>query len=116
VFIDLILLYDSLQQARSWVSSAAEIPKAAFEDRLGVLETELLEILARRDVQVLEESGTKLDRQRHRVVKTVATANMEEDNRIREVIRAGFAAGARVLRPADVVIGKYDATLKREGE
>jgi len=46
----------------------------------------------------------------------VATASLEEDNRIREVIRVGFAAGERVLRPADVVIGKVGATLKREGE
>ena len=116
VLIDLILLYDSLQQARTWASNSAQLPKEAIEDRLGVLETELLEILLRRDVQMLEESGTKLDRQRHRVVKTVATASLEEDNRIREVIRVGFAAGERVLRPADVVIGKVGATLKREGE
>lgn len=115
VLIDLILLYDSLQQARTWVSSSAQLPKEAFDDRLGVLEAELLEILLRRDVQRLEETGTKLDRQRHRAVKTVAAANPEEDNRIREVVRAGFAAGERVLRPADVVISKYDAVLKEEG-
>jgi len=115
VFIDLILLYDSLQQARRWVSSSAQLSKEAFEDRLGVLEAELLEILLRRDVQRLEETGTKLDRQRHRAVKTMATANPEEDNQVRELIRAGFAAGERVLRPADVVICKYDAVLKEEG-
>jgi molecular chaperone GrpE (heat shock protein) len=46
----------------------------------------------------------------------VATTNPEEDNQIREVIRAGFAAGERVLRPADVVIGKFDTTLEGEGE
>ena len=116
VFIDLILLYDSLQQMRTWVNSSVELPKGAFQDRLSGLETELLEILLRRDVQKLEETGTKLDRQRHRAVKTVATANPEEDNQIREVIRAGFVAGERVLRPADVVIGKFDTKLKEEGE
>lgn len=115
IFIDLIMLYDSLQQTRTWIRNSAQLPKEGFEDRIGVLEAELVEILLRRDVQILEESGTKLDRQRHRVVKAVATANLEEDNRIREVIRAGFAVGERVLRPADVVIGKYDAMLKGEG-
>ncbi|HEX4019928.1 MAG TPA: nucleotide exchange factor GrpE [Acidobacteriaceae bacterium] len=116
IFIDLILLFDSLQQTRTWVSSSTRQSNEAFENRLSVLEAELLEILLRRDVQKLEETGTKLDRQRHRAVKTVATANPEEDNQIREVIRAGFAVGERVLRPADVVIGKFDATLKGEGE
>jgi molecular chaperone GrpE (heat shock protein) len=116
VFMDLILLYDSLQQARTWVSCSTHLSNETFEDRLSVLEAELLEILLRRDVQKLEETGTKLDRQRHRAVRTVATTNPEEDNQIREVIRAGFAAGERVLRPADVVIGKFDTTLKGEGE
>jgi molecular chaperone GrpE (heat shock protein) len=114
--MELILLYDSLQQARTWVSRSTNLSNEAFEDRLSVLEAELLEILLRRDVQKLEETGTKLDRQRHRAVRTVATTNPEEDNQIREVIRAGFAAGERVLRPADVVIGKFDTTLEGEGE
>jgi len=116
VFLDLILLYDSFQQARTWVRHSTHLSSEAFEDRLSVLEAELLEILLRRDVQKLEETGTKLDRQRHRAVKMVATANPEEDNQIREVVRAGFATGERVLRPADVVIGKFDTTLKGEGE
>lgn len=112
ILLDLILLYDSLQQAEVWALSEAETTSQALTDRLRVLEAELLEILARRDVHRQEETETKLDRQRHRVVKAVATTNPDEDNCIKTILRPGFLEGERVFRPSEVVISKFDATLK----
>jgi molecular chaperone GrpE len=114
LFIDLIMLHDTMKQAVDWIGSSSD---RSIEDillRLGILESELLEILARRDVRPFDESKTMLDRQMHRTVKTVLTSESEDNNRVLQVVRTGFFIGNKVLRPEEVVISRYDPTLQSE--
>jgi len=114
LFIDLIMLHDTMKQAVEWIGSSSD---RSIEDillRLGILESELLEILARRDIRPFDESPTMLDRQMHRTVKTVLTSESKDNNRVLQVVRAGFFIGNKVLRPEEVVISRYDPTLQSE--
>jgi len=114
LFIDLIMLHDTMKQAVEWIGSSSD---RSIEDillRLGILESELLEILARRDIRPFDESPTLLDRQMHRTVKTVLTSESEDNNRVLQVVRTGFFIGNKVLRPEEVVISRYDPTLQSE--
>jgi molecular chaperone GrpE len=114
LFIDLIMLHDTMKQAVEWIGSSSD---RSIEDillRLGILESELLEILARRDIRPFDESPTMLDRQMHRTVKTVLTSESEDNNRVLQVVRTGFFIGNKVLRPEEVVITRYDPTLQSE--
>jgi molecular chaperone GrpE (heat shock protein) len=108
------MLHDTMKQAVEWIGSSSD---RSIEDillRLGILESELLEILARRDIRPFDESPTMLDRQMHRTVKTVLTSESKDNNRVLQVVRAGFFIGNKVLRPEEVVISRYDPTLQSE--
>jgi molecular chaperone GrpE (heat shock protein) len=114
LFLDLLMLYDSLKHAMAWIHSSPDKSAEDISDRLGVLESELLEILARRDIRPFDYSPAILDRQMHRTVGTVPTSDSEDNNRIRQVVRTGFFIGSKILRPEDVVISRYDSTLQSQ--
>jgi molecular chaperone GrpE (heat shock protein) len=114
LFIDLIMLHDTMKQAVEWIGSSSDRSMEDILLRLGILESELLEILRRRDIRPFDESPTMLDRQMHRTVKTVLTSESEDNNHVLQVVRTGFFIGNKVLRPEEVVISRYDPTLQSE--
>jgi molecular chaperone GrpE (heat shock protein) len=116
VFVELAMLYDSLQEAIAWVRGATVPPQEAVLDRLDTLRIELLEILARRDVRLFDEKPAVLDRRLCRTVKTVLTAEPSEDNVVFSTVRDGFLWGEQVLRPEEVVIKKYRPETMPKGE
>ena len=116
VFVELAMLYDSLQEAIAWVRGATAPPQEAVLDRLDTLRIELLEILARRDVRLFDEKLAVLDRRLCRTVKTVLTAEPSEDNAVLSTVRDGFLWGEQVLRPEEVVIKKYRPETMPKGE
>ena len=116
VFVELAMLYDSLQEAIAWVRGATVPPQEAVLDRLDTLRIELLEILARRDVRLFDEKPAVLDRRLCRTVKTVLTPEPSEDNVVLSTVRDGFLWGEQILRPEEVVIKKYRPETTPKGE
>lgn len=113
---DLITLFDDLSSLhRRAVGLAAEqpsrSPNAQQIDNLGVnldhVLHSLLEILARMEVQRLEASTGKLDKQRQRAISVEWAASEQEDQTIVQSVKPGFIWRARLLRPEEVVIRKW---------
>jgi molecular chaperone GrpE (heat shock protein) len=116
LFLDLILFYDSLQQMKEWLGgNPAKSPEEVLF-RLTDLESELLQVLARREVRPFEESPVTLDRRLHRTVKTVPTEDPAHNYRVQQIVRAGFFLQDKILRPEDVVISKYTQSLPTDGD
>ena len=116
IFIELTMLYDSLQQAMAWVRATSAPNPEAVLDRFNTLQIELLEILARRDVRPFDEKSKVLDRRLCRTVKTVSTTEPSENNAVLNVSRDGFFWGEQVLRPEEVTIKKYQPDTSVKGE
>jgi molecular chaperone GrpE (heat shock protein) len=107
IFLELVLLHDNLERAIEWARGSGELSVKDVVSRLEILRIELLEILFRKDVRPFEEHPASLDPKLHRTMKTLPTAELNENNTVAQILRTGFFWGERVLRPEEVVIKKY---------
>jgi molecular chaperone GrpE len=62
-------------------------------------------ILARHGIQRVGAAGERFDPDRHEAVSVIETDEVP-DRTVMEVARSGFAAGDRVIRPAQVVVAR----------
>ncbi|KUG25441.1 hypothetical protein ASZ90_004735 [hydrocarbon metagenome] len=101
LFIDLILLFDRLENYRQ--TDIEESSK--FTHFLKSFSEELLEILCRQGIDVIASSKT-FDPTIQRAIKIEITSEKEEGNKVSEVIRKGFRYFDNILRPEEVIVKK----------
>lgn len=107
LLMDLILLYDrielGLQQTYGLEGNMPDVVQLlrSFKD-------ELLEILYRREVEMIITSST-FDRTLQQVIKIQPTAFADEHNQVVRVVRRGFRYRNRILRSEEVIISSYKA-------
>ena len=107
--MDLILLYDRIDSARqdtAWESLA----KPSSLDLLQTFSDELLEILSRREIELIRTDDSPFDPSIQQAIGTQSTSVEVEDNRVDRVVRRGFIYRGQVLRAEEVVVKKYSAT------
>ena len=105
LLLDLLLFYDSL----NWFQESMvkqDMSPDVLADSFQYLIDEFLEVLYRRDVLPLEESGT-FDRKVHKAVKVSDTDDPDADYRISQVLKRGFQRADKQLRAEEVVILRY---------
>ncbi|MBN2799623.1 MAG: nucleotide exchange factor GrpE [Deltaproteobacteria bacterium] len=105
LLLDLLLFYDSL----NWFHESLvkqEMSPDVIADSFQYLIDEFIEVLYRRDVLPIEESGA-FDRKVHKAVKVVNTDNPEQDYQIAQVLKRGFQRASKLLRPEEVVIARH---------
>jgi molecular chaperone GrpE len=97
---------------REWLEALDSVERAARMDSGGqvaegmrALLDQMEAILARHGVQRIGAAGEQFDPERHEAVDVRVTEDVP-DRTILEVVRAGFAIGDRVLRPAQVVVSR----------
>lgn len=103
---DLLMLYDTIEKQVSYLEGEAKA-------KMSFVQTELLEILSRWDIEPMPFLEEKVDREKHRVLQQEPTGDPEKDRMIAKQIRRGFVRGDRVFRPEEVVIWRY---AKAEGD
>ena len=59
-------------------------------------------------VRKVAAAGLPFDARQHEAVTTTAVASQEEDGKVVAVIKDGYAIGDEMLRPASVVVGRYE--------
>jgi len=105
LLLDLLLFYDSL----NWFQESLikqEMSPDVIADSFQYLIDEFLEVLYRRDVMPIDES-TSFDAKIHKAVKVVPADSEEDNNKITQVLKRGFARADRGLRPEEVVIARF---------
>lgn len=110
VFVELIMLYDSLEQTLNLIEGGqahAADTCLTVKNNLRNIKEELLEILYRRDVTPFVEHPETLDYKLHKTVATVTTGIEGENNKVDSVRKTGFRWNDKVIRPEEVVIKKY---------
>jgi molecular chaperone GrpE len=108
LLMDLILLYDRIEQG---IQQMYELEG----NSLGVIHLltsfrdEVLEILYRRDVEMIVVGSIAFDRTLQQVMKLQPTALAEEHNQVARVVRRGFRYRNRILRSEEVIVYSYQA-------
>jgi molecular chaperone GrpE (heat shock protein) len=113
VLVDLVGLFDRVD---GLIRDAAperrqEIDPIAY---IASFRTEILQVLRRREVQLIENGTKAFDDNVQEAVDSAPVARHEDDQKVVAVVRRGFRYRDRVLRPEGVVVGIFDA--KRESE
>ena len=106
LFMDVILLFDGIGRfLRAFEEREDEqVPKDEVLHALETLRDEVLEVLYRRDIELIEEHPERLNIDFQKPVKRVETDDPQEDRKITQVIREGFRMNGAVLRPQEVVV------------
>jgi molecular chaperone GrpE len=99
------MLLDWLQAVDSVERAIRMEPEGPCADGLRAVLEQMDSILARRGVARIGAAGERFDPERHEAV-AVAQSPDVPDSTILAVERAGFAAGDRVIRPAEVVVAR----------
>jgi molecular chaperone GrpE len=97
---ELILLVDRVERSGG---------PAPSEDLVASIRDELLELLLRQGVERIAVIGMRFDPQWHLAASVVPVDSADRDGVVTAELRAGYVIGDRVLRPADVVVGRYEA-------
>ncbi|MCC6737789.1 MAG: nucleotide exchange factor GrpE [Planctomycetia bacterium] len=100
----LVLLYDTMKRSLAGLEDGPG--KAAVELHI----EELLEVMARHEVERIAEAPAKYDRALQQALGTEPAAGPEEDQAVVRVVRDGFRWNGSVLRHQEVVIKAYKAT------
>jgi len=100
LFIDLILFYDRIQTVD--IDSGTSI-----NEILCSLKEELEEILLRREIEPIKSPIDFFNPKFHKAVGLEQVESVELDGKIIRVLRDGFIYRETVLRPQEVVVGRY---------
>lgn len=82
-------------------------PEGPLAVGLQAVREQMEAILERQGIRRIGEKGERFDPERHDAVAVQATDNVP-DNVVLEVVRSGYAAADRVLRPAQVVVARRE--------
>ena len=99
LFMDLILFYDRLQMLINDEFKGNPVLASLLE--------ELREILCRKDVEVIESSPDSFDPGFQKALRADPVESPGLDGKIVQVIRDGFVSKNIIIRPQEVVVGRY---------
>lgn len=106
LLVDLILLYDRIEAG---IRQLDELERGmpAVAQLLRSFRDEVLEILYRRDVEVIVVGSPTFDRTLQQVMKLQPTASADEHNQVVRIVRRGFRHRNRILRSEEVIVSTY---------
>lgn len=111
---NLIVLYDHFEDCFAKIKNEDNV-----QNSLEFLREMLLETLFREDVEPMEDLPDRVDRKRHKVVRTVRTPDPEQDLTIHRLVKRGFTWHGEVLRREHVEVRRYqqpDTASPDEGQ
>lgn len=113
LFIDFILLFDRIENVRNELNRADSESNSAA-DIVKTLSDELVEILYRREIELVRPASDLFDASLQQAIGTEPTADESENNRVARVVRRGFRYRNRVLRPEEVIVKKQNTSNNQQ--
>lgn len=110
LYIDLILFFDRVESIRQDTSQSPNV-SPTLSNLLETLSDELLEILYRREVEIINMTSSTFDPTVQRAIGTQPASDETENNYVATIVRRGFKYRDRILRPEEVIVKKYSAAL-----
>lgn len=117
----LLFLFDSLEQyAREIVGRATstgghQVDAKEVLDHLKFFRGQLVESLRICEVTPMKQPSGVIDLKCHKGIGVEPVQDPSEDNTVRRVVRTGWFLNGKVLRHAEVIVGKYANPAKGNG-
>lgn len=108
LYIDLILLFDRIENIRQDAAVSSDTPMVS--DLMKTLNDELLEILYRREIEPINIASSTFDPSFQLALTIEPTAADSEHNQVARIVRRGFKYKDRILRPEEVIVKKFRPT------
>jgi molecular chaperone GrpE (heat shock protein) len=118
----LLFLFDSLEQyAREIVGRATstgghQVDAKEVLDHLKFFRGQLVESLRICEVTPMKQPTGAIDLKCHKGIGVEPVQDPSEDNTVRRVVRTGWFLNGKVLRHAEVIVGKYADPAKANGQ
>jgi molecular chaperone GrpE len=106
LYLDLVLLLDRIEILRA--DAAGGDASQVVASLLDSIRDELLEALARREVEVMRRDSAEFDPSYQRAVGAVPVADRALHNMVERVVRRGFAWRDRVIRAEEVYVRRHE--------
>ncbi|HTF57867.1 MAG TPA: nucleotide exchange factor GrpE [Planctomycetota bacterium] len=103
VILEVLPILDSLTRL---AGAPKETTAAGLVEGIRIIEREMLRVLAKSGVRPMETVGKKFDPSFHEAVDTVDAPPGTSESVVLEEVRRGFMIHDRVLRPAQVIVGR----------
>jgi len=113
LFIDLILLFDRIAIL---TEEADKNGDTNCSDILGTISAELVEILYRRDIEMVFSDSETFSPTNQRAIGVERTEIETENNQIARIVRKGFRCGERLIRPEEIIVKKYSVPRSADQE
>jgi len=113
LYMDLILLYDRIENTQYELSLSDSIPSTVI-NLFNSISDELIEILSRREIELIKNNTTSFDPVYQRAIGTQPTCLIDENNQVDRIVRRGFIFRDRVLRAEEVIVKKYTTIIPGE--
>lgn len=104
LLLDLILLYDRMEHAQRAAVDTEGTDGSTQVDMLKSFIDELLEVLSRREVRLMEVLASTFDCSQQRAIGAEEVTDPAQHEQIARVVRRGFHLGNSLLRPEDVIV------------
>lgn len=110
LYLDLILLFDRFDQSTVAALRREDTPTALAV--LTSLREELIEVLYRREVELIDSSSSTFDPKWQRAIGTQESIVPEQHNSVGAVVRRGFRYRDRLIRPEEVILNKFRSEVR----
>lgn len=107
ILLDLILLYDRMESTHQQLLSVGGPGASISIETLRSFTAELLEVLARRDVELVPNLSASFDPSHQRAVGVEPAEDASHHHEVVRIVRRGFRHRERILRPEDVIVRRF---------
>jgi len=106
MYMDLIRLFDRISGLVRFLETTSNVDKDIL-DNIRSFQKEILHILKRQDVLLIDRETPKFNEEFQEAIDLKPVSRPEDDQTVIEVVRRGFTYHGTILRPEEVVVGKY---------
>ncbi len=97
---------------RSLESVKSQAPGQGFVDGIQMIRSQFEAALNAQGLRRFDGVGEEFDPNRHQALTTIPVTDVALDGRVVHGVSAGATIGDEVVRPATVVVGKYDGDVE----
>ena len=107
---DLMLLHDRVSKRLSDGGAPEELSDC--ESFVSSILEEVEEVLSRQGIERVPRVDSEFEPRTQKIIGSVESETQAKDGHVVEVVRNGFVAHGKVIRPQEVIVARFDAKKK----
>lgn len=109
--LELLPVLDNLQRS---LDASTDSPDRSLRDGVRIVRDQFLQALANLGVEIIDATDATFDPATHEAIATIPVDEPDRDRSVVQVVRQGYKHEGRLLRAAQVVVGRYEQAREAE--